>query len=276
MNSSLIISFIIFLFSISNVSSQPATPEELKKIDKIVQDMDNLWDKVATDFANKNGISRSELPKKLPTQFENEIRTQDRDTLYKVYNGTLNLNGKMEEAFLGYLEFSTKEGKLLVPSEVYNMDHENEPAFNPKHLKLLTLGQKLWEEFRLKFIKLNNLKPTALPEKVPNYYRVILSRLSDEELAQKEKEWDTRTKDHILEVFLQYAEFNYPNKGIKTRGEMSADNFLEGEKTSDRGGTDLIPAKIKVNEKPSFKEKYLKIFLLAAMAIVVAFFILKK
>ena len=243
MNSSLITSLIILFLSISNVYSQPATPEELKKIDKIVQDLDQLWDNVATEFANKNGIDRSELPKKLPTHFENAIRTQNRETLYKVYNGELDWNGKMREAFLGYLEYSTKEGKSLTPSEVDKMDHEKEPTFNPKHMKLLALGQTLWEEFRLKFIKLNNLKPNALPEKVPKYYRVTISRLSDEEIAQKEKEWDARTKDKVLEMFLQYSEFNYPNKGIKTRGEMDASTVLEGGKTSDSGAVRSSPQK---------------------------------
>lgn len=286
MNSSLVATFIIFLLSFSNLYSQPPTAEELVKIDKIVQDLDKLWDEVATEFANQNGISRSDLPKKIPTHFENAVRTQDRETLYKVYNGQLNWNGKFKEAFISYLEYSTKEGRSLIPTEVYNIDHEKEPPFNAKHLKLLTLGQNLWEEFRLKFIKLNKLKPDALPQKAPKYYRIMISRLSDEEIAQKEKEWDTRTKDKILEMFLQYAEFNYPNKGIRARAEESkagkreidAKTILEGEKISNikADNKDAVQSQIKITEKPSFIEKNFKLGAVIAVVILVLFFLLKK
>jgi len=105
---------------------------------------------------------------------------------------------------------------------------------------------------------------------------VTISRLSDEEITQKEKEWDTRTKDKVLEMFLQYSEFNYPNKGVKNRGEMDARTLLDGEKIPDKGVTDMIPAKVKVIEKPTFKDKYLKISLIVGAAILVAFFVLKR
>jgi len=260
-------------------ADMPPTPDELKKIDTLVGRGQNLWDEVCKDFAEKHGIPPSKIPQKLPTIFENEIRGQTRETLTKSYNGQFDWQTPMRAVYENYLLYKMQSRRRMTPGEVVTLERGKDPKFDPAHLKLINLGQELWAEFRLLYLKKYGLKPEAIPKVVPKHFKILASKTDESKIDEIEKQWDDKFKDKLLDAYLQYAGAHYYNTGVQGKRDIDARSMLEGKERArpePAVTSKELPSAPQIEEKIDIKGKLIKYGPFILIAIFILVFILKK